>query len=249
MSGARPAASVILLRDSPRGVEAWLMQRVDGMAFAGGMTVFPGGRVDPADAEVDFAGDAEAMAARFGEPTDEVRAALVAGARELFEETGVLLTDVSPLEAGQARGRLEARETTFADVLAASGATLDARALHGWARWVTPESEPRRYDTYFFVAALPDGAVADAVTAEAAHGHWVPVRAAITQAHAGERLLLPPTMANLADIAPFDTVAGVLAAAAHRDLGAVLPVIEKGADGLLARLPDGSSWAIPRLAG
>ena len=92
---ARPAASVILLRDGPHGVEAWLMRRVIGMAFAGGMTVFPGGRVDASDSDPRIStvgGSVEALARRLGESAENARSALVAAARELFEETGVLLT-------------------------------------------------------------------------------------------------------------------------------------------------------------
>jgi 8-oxo-dGTP pyrophosphatase MutT (NUDIX family) len=246
---ARPAASVILLRDGPHGVEAWLMRRVVGMAFAGGMTVFPGGRVDASDADSRIktvGGDVAALARRLGESAEDARAALVAAARELFEETGVMLCRPTPsIETRDLRRQLEDRVLSFADVLGEVGGVLDFDALRPWARWVTPESEPRRYDTHFYLAALPDGAEADDDTSEASAAHWLGVRAALAEAASGTRLMLPPTLVMLRDLAAFDTVQGALDAAPTRPLKAVRPVLEAGQSGLLARLPDGSTLPMP----
>lgn len=246
---ARPAASVILLRDGPHGLEAWLMRRVVGMAFAGGMTVFPGGRVDPSDSDPGIAtvgGDVEALARRLGESAEDARAALVAAARELFEETGVLLCRPMPTGAtGVLRRQLEDRSMSFADVLGEVGGALDLDALYPWARWVTPGSEPRRYDTHFYLAELPRDAEADDDTSEAAAAHWLGVRAALAEAAAGTRLMLPPTLVMLRDLAPFDSVQQALDVAPKRPLDAVRPVLEAGQNGLLARLPDGSTLPMP----
>jgi 8-oxo-dGTP pyrophosphatase MutT (NUDIX family) len=246
---ARPAASVILLRDGPHGVEAWLMRRVVGMAFAGGMTVFPGGRVDASDADPRIAtvgGDAAGLAHRLGESVQDARAALVAAARELFEETGVLLTQPLPtVETAGLRRQLEDRVVSFSDVLGEVGGVLDLDALYPWARWVTPESEPRRYDTHFYLAALPEGAEADDDTPEASAAHWLGVRAALSEAAAGTRLMLPPTLVMLRDLAAFESVRQALDSAATRPLEAIRPVLEPGQDGLLARLPDGSTLPMP----
>jgi 8-oxo-dGTP pyrophosphatase MutT (NUDIX family) len=246
---ARPAASVILLRDGPHGVEAWLMRRVVGMAFAGGMTVFPGGRVDASDADPRIAtvgGNVAALAHRLGESVHDARAALVAAARELFEETGVLLTQPLPtVETAGLRRQLEDRVVSFSDVLGEVGGVLDLDALYPWARWITPESEPRRYDTHFYLAALPEGAEADDDTPEASAAHWLGVRAALADVAAGTRLMLPPTLVMLRDLAAFDSVRQALDSAATRPLEAVQPVLEPGQDGLLARLPDGSTLPMP----
>jgi 8-oxo-dGTP pyrophosphatase MutT (NUDIX family) len=246
---ARPAASVILLRDGQHGLEAWLMRRVVGMAFAGGMTVFPGGRVDASDADPHIGtvgGNVAALARRLGESVQDARAALVAAGRELFEETGVLLTKPMPaIETAGLRRQLEDRVVSFSEVLGEMGGVLDLDALHPWARWVTPESEPRRYDTHFYLAALPDGAEADDDTPEASAAHWLGIRAALAEAAAGTRLMLPPTLVMLRDLAGFDSVQEAVDSAPTRPLEAVQPVLEPGQDGLLARLPDGSTLPMP----
>jgi 8-oxo-dGTP pyrophosphatase MutT (NUDIX family) len=246
---ARPAASVILLRDGQHGVEAWLMRRVVGMAFAGGMTVFPGGRVDASDSDPRIGtvgGDVAGLARRLGESVQDARAALVAAARELFEETGVLLSRPMPtIQTAELRRQLEDRVVSFSAVLGAVGGVLDLDALYPWARWVTPESEPRRYDTHFYMAALPDGAEADDDTSEASAAHWLGIRAALAEAAAGTRLMLPPTLVMLRDLAAFDSVQRALESAPTRPLEAVRPVLESGHNGLLARLPDGSTVPMP----
>ena len=250
---ARPAASVILLRDGQHGVEAWLMRRVVGMAFAGGMTVFPGGRVDGSDSDPRIGtvgGDVAALARRLGESVPDARAALVAAARELFEETGVLLSRPMPtIETSELRRQLEDRVVSFSDVLGEVGGVLDLAVLYPWARWVPPESEPRRYDTHFYLAALPDGAEADDDTSEASAAHWLGIRAALAEAAAGTRLMLPPTLVMLRDLAVFDSVQKALESAPTRPLDAVQPVLESGHGGLLARLPDGSTLPMPMPSG
>ena len=121
--------------------------------------------------------------------------------------------------------------------------------MHPWARWVTPESEPRRYDTHFYLAELPDGAEADDDTSEASVAHWLGVRAALAEAGAGTRLMLPPTLVMLRDLAAFDSVHQTLEAAPTRPLAAVQPVLEPGQNGLMARLPDGSTVPMPSPSG
>ncbi len=248
---ARPAATVVLLRDGAEGVEVWLMLRVRGMAFAGGMTVFPGGRVDEADADIGVpmtGGDVAALAARQGEPVEVTRAALVAAARETFEETGVLLTrPVVEADVGELRHRVETRQVSFADALRQLDAAIDLSLLHAWARWVTPVDEPRRYDTHFCLAQLPFGAVVSADTPEAAAASWVPITRAVAEAEAGERLMLPPTLAVLRGLAQYPSVADALADADRRSLEPVMPVIRRSGAGLVAVLPDGTELTLPTL--
>ena len=167
---ARPAATVVLLRDAPAPgpggatVQVFLQRRVAGMAFAGGMTVFPGGGVDTGD-RLDPAlwrgPEPEWWARQFGcTPADAARL-VVAAVRETFEECGVLLA--GPGAAGALPSTLLRgttcwrRRRTLGDVLQAAGLPLRADLLAPWARWVTPEAEPRRDDTAFFVAAVPPG--------------------------------------------------------------------------------------------
>src|SRR5882757_2828013 len=230
----RDAATVILLRDGAAGVEAWLLTRVAQMAFAAGMTVFPGGRVEDSDASLPWAG-----------PPPEDATVVGAAVRETFEETGVLLGGPL-LDLRAARADVEAGRVPFGDLLRSHGVDVDASALHPWARWVTPEGESRRYDTRFFVAALPDGAEPEDVTSEAARAGWVNAAEALAENDRGERRMLPPTLVNLRAIAEHDSVAGVIAAAPGRSLAPIHPVLRIDDDGVRIELPDGSTHRMRR---
>ena len=242
----RDASTVVLLRDGAEGIETWLLTRVRGMAFAAGASVFPGGRVEASDAELPFTADGAALtASRYGVDEARARALLGAAVRETFEETGVLLsTPVADLSG--ARTDVEAGRISFGDLLRANSLTIDAEALRPWSRWVTPVGEVRRYDTHFFVGALPDSAEAQDVTSESSAASWSRVGEALEAAQRGERIMLPPTLATLASLVPFASVAEALDASAARSLEAVQPTISPGPDGYRADLPDGTSFTIPR---
>ena len=151
------------------------------MGFAGGLWVFPGGRVD--DGDRDPGGRRElgrAVAGRVGRaagpPSGRRGGSVVAACRETLEEAGLLLASPAP-DAGEleaARRELLAGSAGFAELLARLGVRLDAGRLRYWAWWVTPEIEPRRYDTRFFVAGLPDDAVVTAHLAEVERERWPP---------------------------------------------------------------------------
>jgi len=207
---ARVAASVLLLRDAPAGVETWLMHRVSRMAFAPSMSVFPGGGVDAVDAG---GSDDPRTADRFGVPPAEAGILLRCAVREVAEETGVALA---------------------------------AADLQPWARWITPEAEPRRYDTFFYVAALPDGATAASISTEAAVAEWVSVGGALAQYERGERAMLPPTVHNLRLLAEHRSVASVLRAAAARLLTPIMPTLRPDGDGRwVADLGTGELMPLP----
>lgn len=255
---ARPAASVILLRDAPGGIQAWLLRRVQRMAFAAGMTVFPGGRVDERDGApgLPWAGDDPGRsAARLAVPTATVRASMVAAVRETFEETGVLLTRPPYASSDDAeatrwlRGRrreVEAGQRAFADLLSELGLAVDAALIRPWARWITPAQEGRRYDTVFYVAALPIGADAQPGTTEAEQAQWLRPPDALAQYAAGHRPMLAPTVVTLGELAAFDRVEDVLAAANARSLDAVRPTVAVGPDGAqTVVLPDGRTFHRP----
>jgi 8-oxo-dGTP pyrophosphatase MutT (NUDIX family) len=243
----RDAATVVLLRDGAEGIEAWLLTRVVQMAFAAGMTVFPGGRVDPSDASLPLSGgDVPTLAARFGCDEPTAHALLGAAVRETFEETGVLLS-VPVADLSGARADVERGLISFGDLLRSNDLAIDGDALRPWSRWVTPAGEARRYDTRFFVGALPEAAEAQDVTSESSAAMWLPVTTAIEEAQRGERKMLPPTMATLASLAGFGAVAEVLAASSERRLDPVRPQVRVGEDGSVAvELPDGSVVPIPR---
>jgi 8-oxo-dGTP pyrophosphatase MutT (NUDIX family) len=248
----RDAATVVLLRDGASGIEAWLLTRHSAMVFAAGMSVFPGGRVDPADGALPFADETVfgEVGRRFDVPDDLARALVGAAVRETFEETGVLLTvpaSGSDDDLVAARTEVEAGRLAFGELLRSRGLAADAAALRPWSRWVTPEGEVRRYDTRFFVGALPPDTQARDVTTESSEAAWVPIDVAIGQAERGERGLLPPTLVTLATVGRFATVDAVLAAAATQPLDPIRPVLRLDAEGAPSvELPDGSVVAVPR---
>ncbi len=242
----RDAATVVLLRDHPTGIQVWLMTRVKQMAFAAGMSVFPGGRVDEADADLPFEPGAETMAAqRFACHERQARALLGAAVRETFEETGVLLS-VPAADLSGARTDVEAGRVSFGQLLRANGLLVDASPLRPWGRWITPPGETRRYDTHFFVAALPEGVEAQDVTTESSTAGWIDADEALAQAQRGERGLLPPTIATLASLRPFATVAEAVSAADARTLEAISPDIRIEGERIVAELPDGQTFELPR---
>ncbi|MCA1823971.1 MAG: NUDIX hydrolase [Mycobacteriales bacterium] len=233
----RHAATVVLLRDAPtHGVEVHLLRRVASMAFAPGMYVFPGGSVDPRDADRHAAWAGPEPAAWTGAlDADEplARALVCAAVRETFEEAGVLLagrdaqhvvvTDPSEWEAR--RQALLDRSVSLSELLEGEGLVLRADLLRPWAHWVTPEIEPRRYDTRFFVAALPPGQDVWDVAGESDRGSWVSPADALERQVSGDMAMLPPTAFTLAELAEFGRVADVLAAADAREVRRVLPKI------------------------
>ncbi|MEV0298937.1 NUDIX hydrolase [Nocardia sp. NPDC050710] len=212
----------MLVRDGDTGPEVFLQRRVGAMAFAAGMTVFPGGGVDPSDgtADIEWAGPEPAWwAERFATTEPRAKALVCAAVRETFEECGVLLagptadTVVSDTAGYRdARGRLERRELSLAAFLAEEKLVLRADLLRPWANWITPVIEPRRYDTRFFVAVLPVGQLADGATSEADHVQWRTPSDALDRWRAGTDILLPPTWSQLDALGRFADTAEILAA-------------------------------------
>ncbi|MCW0215071.1 MAG: NUDIX hydrolase [Pseudonocardia sp.] len=242
----RPAATVLLLRDNPNPpagrspLQVFLQRRVPQMAFAPGMTVFPGGSVDPSDTpDADgWAGPSpEAWAEAIGIPVDIAGGTVSAAVRETFEECGVLLAGPkgeAPLapapQATQWREDLATHRRPLADVLSEAGYVLRSDLLRVWSRWITPPGPSRRYDTVFFVTVVPEGQEADALTTEAVEAGWWYPAEAFERRDAGEIELMVPTARTLEDISAFERAADVIAAAGQRVITAIRPEI-KNRDG------------------
>ena len=122
-----------------------------------------------------------------------------------------------------ARADLVARRRTLGQLLAGAGLALRADLLRAWARWITPEDQPRRYDTAFFVALLPVGQEADAHTTEAVEATWWYPGEALEQRERGEIRLMAPTLRTLREIAEQPDSAAVLAAADRRQIRPITP--------------------------
>lgn len=233
---ARDAATTVVVRDGDEGIEAYLMRRQTTMKFAAGMYVFPGGGVSPSDIQRDvpWFGPAPAHWAKlFSCDVDLAKGLVVAAVRETFEETGILLagpdgdtvvSDTSGEEMAAARLALDAGEMAFADFLTDRGLVLRADLLGAWAHWITPEFEPRRYDTRFFVAALPEGQRVGTISRESDQASWVPLSRVLAAVDAGEAAMMPPTILTCREVS--DHTAGtVVAASAGRVIATVLPKV------------------------
>ena len=250
----RNAATVVLLRPSTSssdgGPEVYLMRRQVSMEFAGGMCVFPGGGVDPRDADgtVGWAGPAPAdWARRLATDEETARALVCAAVRETFEESGVLLAGVSPDSVvedttgddwEEDRRALEAREVSFTSFLERRGLRLRTDLLRLWGSWVTPVFEPRRFNARFFVAALPSGQVTRDVSTESDEVVWLPIREAIRAVDEHEMLMLPPTYCTCLELYDAASTSDALAAAGSRDLTSVEPEAVVGEEGAYLSIPD-----------
>ena len=223
----RPAATVVLLRDAPAGLEVFLMKRHGLSDVLGGAYVFPGGKVDVADAELDMAHldqPLPVLHAGLNEANISERTAgglYVAALREAFEESGVLMAQG---RAGQgvdcARAAALLREGRgFNAMLAQMGLRLQTRGLAPWTRWITPTSPSvmnKRFDARFFVAAVPTGQVAVHDDHETTASIWLSPRAALEQYWDGRIALAPPQIMSLAHLSHHASVGSVLAQARGR---------------------------------
>ena len=261
----RAASTVLLLRDGAEGPQVFVLRRAASMAFAPSMHAFPGGGVDPRDADpaVPWVGPGPAWWAR-SLGTDEVQARelVSAAVRELFEESGVLLAgrdatsvvgdddDDGDRDGGDDHGgdaweadrlALLDRSLALSELLGRRSLALRSDLLRPWAHWLTPEHEPRRYDTRFFIAALPPGQQARDVGGEADHAGWLGARAAVQGQQQGRLAMLAPTLVSLEEVAAHPDVASVLAV--RRRVGRVTPWLVD--DGLQVDL-DGIGGGVPR---
>ncbi|MEU3186496.1 NUDIX hydrolase [Streptomyces sp. NPDC006923] len=230
----RRAATVMLLRDGPGGPAVHLLRRRASMAFAAGAYAYPGGGVDPRDDDrlVGWAGPGrDVWARRLGVDTASAQAIVCAAVRETYEEAGVLLAgptegtvvgDTTGDDWEADRAALVDRDLSFADFLDRRGLVLRSDLLGAWARWITPEFEPRRYDTWFFVAALPAGQRTRNASTEADRTVWIRPAEATEAYDRGELLMMPPTVSTLRQLQPYRAAAEALADAAGRDLTPVL---------------------------
>ena len=211
-----PAATVIMLRDSPKGLEVFLIKRHIKSNVLGGVFVFPGGKVDLFDAELDTALHIDQnlldLHTALSEPDiDHATAAslYIAAVREVFEESGILFAEGAGLaHAGRATAMLREGKA-FAAVLADMKLRLQTSSLAPWSRWITPVAPSvmnKRFDTRFFVAAVPAGQVAVHDNFEATESIWLTPRAALEQQRDGLIEMAPPQIMTLAHISRFENV-------------------------------------------
>jgi 8-oxo-dGTP pyrophosphatase MutT (NUDIX family) len=223
---ARLASTVLLVRDGSNGLEVFMEKRHIKSDFVGGAYVFPGGAVDPEDRipeELCRGLDDRAASERLGLDHGGL-AYYVAAVRECFEEAGVLLAydrhgeildfeDGTPHEARfkAHRDALNAGEETLIDLARAEELRLATDTIGYWAHWITPEGQPRRYDTRFFIASAPEKQTAAHDDWELTHSAWVTPREAIDRALRREWMMIFPTVMNLAQLERFTTAEAAVA--------------------------------------
>lgn len=223
----RPAATVLMLRDGDAGLEVFMIQRHAQSAVHGGAYVFPGGKVDPGDADIGGDGalldqDAPRLRQALGEPELDLPSAAglyVAAIRETFEECGVLLAQGCGAQHARQLAEATADGIAFNEALRALGLQLSAGALLPWSRWITPAASytsTRRFDTRFFVIAAPAGQQAGHDNHEASDSVWVAPRTALERYWRGDIALAPPQIMSLAHLARHADSRSVLAQARGR---------------------------------
>ena len=218
---AKPAATVMLLRDTDDGIEVFMLRRTTAAAFAGGMYVFPGGKVDPADGDGDLG-------------------YVIAAIRECYEEAGILLaTDDNGAMVNDGHPALAHRQAVY-------DGDVDLRALceqHQlrlaiedlvWvSHWITPiEESPRRFDTRFFMSVAPPAQTSKHDDNETIASAWVRPSDALLRHAEGELVMMPPTIKNLEFVGAHTASASAMESA--RQLGQptpILPRMRRDADG------------------
>lgn len=220
---ATPAATVVVFRRDPSGGAAQILmvERSSEMKFAGGATVFPGGKIDPGDHD---------LAQRFGAHLDADDAtARVAAVRETLEETGLavgIVGEVTAQTAAEGR-RIAIASGRLADALEALGWTLDLDSLVPWARWWPRHRHIRVFDTRFYLADLGTGDVDIAVDAtENRHLFWASASEALRLADEGAIKVIFPTRRNLERLAVYPDFEAARAHALATPVSIITPRVE-----------------------
>jgi 8-oxo-dGTP pyrophosphatase MutT (NUDIX family) len=247
----RPASTILLLRDAAarREIEVFMMVRHYEIDFNSGALVFPGGSVDKNDQEI----LAHADLYSGGEGLDASALSFrIAAIRETFEESGILLArpkgSKALVDAKRAseiedahRVALNERKTTFLEVLAQNDLWLALDELVPYAHWITPEGMPKRFDTWFFLAAAPPDQLGAHDGRESTDSIWVSPREALEGGESGRFKLPFPTTRNLIKLGKQASVQSALEDSKGRDIVTVMPV--------MTRLNGGRQLRIPREAG
>ena len=247
---ARPAATIMLLRDGTSGLEVFMTVRHHAIEFASGALVFPGGRVEESD---------HAIAAREGwragtQDHGVAGGSFIAGIRETFEECGILLARPHGSEglvgverlatiAAAFKNRVDQDHAAFGALLAAEALMPATDLLVPFAHWITPANQRKRFDTVFFVAAAPDDQVGAHDGAEAVDSVWINPAEAVSAAAAGRYKILFPTQMNLLKLGRHGTVGDALAEARRVRPVTVEPELLSSKDGMRElRIPEAAGY-------
>ena len=257
----RDSASVVMLRDSADGLQVLLMRRHTDSAVLGGAYVFPGGKVDAADSAPEMLALLDRpmaeLHARVAEPAltpEQATAFYVAAAREAAEESGLLYLQVGAAEIAEHSAatceRLRAGES-FAALLAEHGARLDTDALAPWVRWITPRRPSvmnKRFDTRFFLAAVPPAQEARHDDFEVTEARWLTPRQAPQQYRAHEIDMAPPQIVSLLHLMQYRDVAQAMQDARSRTPPLIEPQPADTAETRVLCYPGDEAHSVPARA-
>lgn len=244
-----PSSTVLLLRDGAAGLEVFMVERSGQVGAFPGALVFPGGKVVPED----YSPALRALADNVEQLDDEAFGFGVSSVREAFEECGVLLAhrdgqtlrDDELLPLAPYRDDIGRNKIPFADFLTAHGLRLDLDGLAPFSRWVTPVFSPKRFDTMFFLAAVPPDQTLSHDGSETVKGQWMRPQDVIAAADRElKHSLYFATRLNVMDLSLSDTVADALARAEARTPPNVMPWREKTPDGPRLRIDPDSGYAL-----
>ena len=247
-----PAATLLLLRDGPTGLEVFMVVRHHQIDFASGALVFPGGKLAAGDSRPQV----RALCDGAG-PLDDAELALrVAAMREAFEESGVLLAREAggDLVGGRHlltlegdRTRLDKGDLAIGDFLARENLRLACDLLQPYAHWITPKMMPKRFDTHFYLAAAPADHVAIHDGSEGVDSVWINPADALAEAEAGTRTIIFPTRMNLEMLAQSPSVEAAMAAARARRRVTVEPQVETRDGTMYLTLPADAGYSITEI--
>ena len=245
---AKPAATIALLRDSPSRMEVLLLKRDRNASFVPGAYVFPGGRVDPADwtkqtlASIDGL-TTETAATRLGlvGTSPPAIAYYIAALREAFEETGILVgvgpnaqappTAAASVEVEVLRNGLMEGSVSFNEALKHLSCRIDGSSIEYLAHWITPEREPRRFDTRFFAARVQTDAEPIFDPREMTEARWLSPKEALARNQGGTLPMIFPTIDTLQRLADYTTVGDALRGIGDVSIPTLMPKLvltEKG---------------------
>jgi 8-oxo-dGTP pyrophosphatase MutT (NUDIX family) len=249
-AAARPASTILLLRDSagPDGkgeIEVFMMVRHYEIDFNSGALVFPGGAVDAGDHDIVARPELHGGGDGLDAATLSFR---IAAIRETFEESGILLAQPrgsTALVDAKRAGKIEAvhraalcdGKTTFLKVLTDNELLLTPDELVPYAHWITPEGMPKRFDTWFFLAAAPPEQVGAHDGKESTDSIWVSPREALAGGESGRFKLPFPTTRNLIKLGKHRSVRSALDDARGKPVVTVMPVMTKLNGGRQLRIP------------
>lgn len=204
----QPAATLVIVKDSPQGPLVLMQQRSTQARFVGGAWVFPGGKVDIADSDPRWAQHCHRLtdndaSAQLGLSNGGL-AYWIAAVRECFEEAGLLPVYgrgwLAPSDLNAWRQRMIDHTQSFTELCVGEGLILDTARIHYLSHWITPEPSPIRFDTRFFIMQAPEGQEPHHGLFEAVDTQWLTPETALQRHRQGQMTLILPTLITLQDM-------------------------------------------------